>query len=107
MGAGLCVCGGRGGCLGGRVCVCVGGGDDYRGCYDPGEKFDVKFDVTVFDVTVFDVPVFDGNSSSQNFTLKFQVMARVVLFLFPSIKDVKQFFQIFLNSLPQLSRFLV
>ena len=42
----------------GCVCVC-GGGDDYRGCYVIGEKFDVKFDVTVFDVTVFDVPVFD------------------------------------------------
>ena len=54
----MCV-GGAGGCVGGRVCVCVWGGDDYRGCYDPGEKFDVKFDVTVFDV-----PVFDGNSSS-------------------------------------------
>ena len=33
--------------------------DDYRGCYVIGEKFDVKFDVTVFDVTVFDVTVFD------------------------------------------------
>ena len=44
------------------VLVCVGGvggGDDYRGCYALGEKFDVKFDVTVFDDTVFDVPVFD------------------------------------------------
>ena len=29
--------------------------------YDIGEKFDVKFDVTVFDV-----PVFDGNSSSRS-----------------------------------------
>ena len=48
-------------CGGGRVCMCVwgGGGDDYRGWYVIGEKFDVKFNVTVFDV-----PVFDVNSSS-------------------------------------------
>ena len=44
----------------GGGCVC-GGGDDYRGCYVIGEKFDVNY-VTVFDVTVFDVPVFDVNS---------------------------------------------
>ena len=41
--------------------MCVCGGDDYRGCYVIGEKFDVNY-VTVFDVTVFDVPVFDVNS---------------------------------------------
>ena len=42
---------------------CVGGGvDDYRGCYVIGEKFNVKFDVTISNVTVFDVPVFDVNS---------------------------------------------
>ena len=37
--------------------MCGGCGvcDDYRGCYVIGEKFDVKFDVTVFDVTVFNV----------------------------------------------------
>ena len=52
-------------CVGGG-CVCVGGGDDYRGCYVIGEKFDVKFDVIVFDVTVFDVPVFDVNSPTLN-----------------------------------------
>ena len=37
--------------VGGAGC----GGDDYRGCYVIGEKFDVKFDVTIFDVPVFDV----------------------------------------------------
>ena len=46
------------------LCVCEWG-DDYSGCYVIGEKFYVKFDVTIFDVTVFDVPVFDVNSSSR------------------------------------------
>ena len=46
------------------MCVCMGGGgDDYRGYYVIGEKFDVTvFDVPVFDVPVFNVPVFDVNS---------------------------------------------
>ena len=63
-GAGLCVWGAVG-CVGwGGVCV-WGGGDAIVDAMTPGEKFNVKFDVTVFDVTVFDVPVFDGNSSSR------------------------------------------
>ena len=73
--------GGRGVCVGvrgGGVCVCGGrgGGDDYRGCYDIGEKFDVKFDVTVFDV-----PVFDVNSSFR--TIPF----RSFFLLFDSLRN--------------------
>ena len=53
----------------------VGGGgfDDYRGCYVIGEKFDVKFDVTVFDVnspfpfTVVIICVCTQNVPGENF----------------------------------------